>query len=91
MPASAASLRARKPHEVALEVEDGPGGRVAELVGFHEHHANTLLLEGGKLTGAVGQLHNRDAVVNNIGSLLDPATTMATSKKKPAPAAPAKK
>lgn len=29
-------------------------GRVAERVGFHEHHANTLLLEAGKLTGAVG-------------------------------------
>jgi phosphoserine phosphatase len=29
--------------------------RVAELVGFHEHHSNTLLVEGGKLTGRVGE------------------------------------
>lgn len=30
-------------------------GRVAERVGFHEHHSNTLLLEGGKLAGTVAE------------------------------------
>ncbi len=30
-------------------------GRVAARVGFHEHHSNTLLLEAGKLTGAVAE------------------------------------
>ena len=29
-------------------------GRVAEDLGFDEHRANTLLAEGGKLTGEVG-------------------------------------
>lgn len=29
-------------------------GRVAAACGFHEHHANTLILEDGKLTGEVG-------------------------------------
>jgi phosphoserine phosphatase len=28
---------------------------VAARLGFHEHHANTLLIEGGKLTGEVGR------------------------------------
>ncbi|MCW8087465.1 phosphoserine phosphatase SerB [Sabulicella glaciei] len=30
-------------------------GRVAERMGFHEHHSNTLLLEGGQLTGRVAE------------------------------------
>ena len=30
-------------------------GRVAAALGFDEHRANTLLAEGGRLTGAVGQ------------------------------------
>lgn len=30
-------------------------GRVAEQIGFHEHHSNTLLLEGNKLAGLVGE------------------------------------
>lgn len=30
-------------------------GRVAERVGFHEHHSNTLLIEAGKLTGEVAE------------------------------------
>ena len=30
-------------------------GRVAERVGFHEHHSNTLLIEAGKLTGQVAE------------------------------------
>lgn len=29
-------------------------GRVAAACGFHEHHANTLIIENGQLTGAVG-------------------------------------
>jgi phosphoserine phosphatase len=29
-------------------------GRVAEKLGFHEHHSNTLLHEAGRLTGQVG-------------------------------------
>lgn len=45
-------------------------GRVAELVGFHEHHANTLLLEAGKLTGAVGQpILDRDAKLATLKRL----------------------
>jgi phosphoserine phosphatase len=30
-------------------------GRVAERLGFHEHYSNTLLHEGGRLTGHVGE------------------------------------
>lgn len=30
-------------------------GRVAERLGFHEHYSNTLLHEGGRLTGQVGE------------------------------------
>ncbi|MCD8498220.1 MAG: phosphoserine phosphatase SerB [Alphaproteobacteria bacterium] len=30
-------------------------GAVADKVGFHNHHGNTLLIEGGKLTGGVGE------------------------------------
>ncbi|MBB3898146.1 phosphoserine phosphatase SerB [Roseococcus suduntuyensis] len=44
--------------------------RVAELVGFHEHHANTLLVEEGKLTGAVGQpILDRDAKLATLKRL----------------------
>lgn len=44
--------------------------RVAELIGFHEHHANTLLLEGGKLTGAVGHpILDRDAKLATLKRL----------------------
>lgn len=36
--------------------------RVAERVGFHEHHSNTLLIKRGKLTGAVAEpILDRDA------------------------------
>lgn len=45
-------------------------GRVAELVGFHEHHANTLLLEAGKLTGQVAQpILDRDAKLATLKRL----------------------
>jgi len=30
-------------------------GRVAERLGFHEHYSNTLLHQGGRLTGLVGE------------------------------------
>ena len=43
--------------------------RVAERVGFHEHHANTLLIEAGQLTGAVGE------------PILDKDTKLATLKR----------
>ena len=37
-------------------------GRVAALVGFHEHHSNTLEIADGKLTGKVGEpILDRDA------------------------------
>ena len=39
-----------------------------------EHSSIVRFLEWN-FTGTTGQLHNRDAVVNNLGSLLDPATT----------------
>lgn len=44
--------------------------RVAEQLGFHEHHANTLLLEGGKLTGEVGlPILDRDAKLATLKRL----------------------
>ncbi|HYF08975.1 MAG TPA: phosphoserine phosphatase SerB [Acetobacteraceae bacterium] len=44
--------------------------RVAELVGFHEHHSNTLLVEGGKLTGQVGEpILGRDAKLATLKRL----------------------
>jgi phosphoserine phosphatase len=43
--------------------------RVAERVGFHEHHANTLLIEAGQLTGAVAE------------PILDKDTKLATLKR----------
>lgn len=44
--------------------------RVAQRIGFHEHHANTLLLEAGKLTGAVGQpILDRDAKLATLKRL----------------------
>lgn len=37
-------------------------GRVAERLGFHEHHSNTLLTQDGKLTGRVAEpILDRDA------------------------------
>lgn len=47
-------------------------GRVAERLGFHEHHANTLLREGGRLTGEVGRpILGRDAKRTLLLELLD--------------------
>ena len=44
--------------------------RVAERVGFHEHHSNTLLIEGGKLTGHVGEpILDRDAKLATLKRL----------------------
>jgi hypothetical protein len=39
-----------------------------------EHSSVVRFLEQNFI-GSVGQLHARDAVVNDIGSLLDPTTT----------------
>jgi phosphoserine phosphatase len=44
--------------------------RVAELVGFHEHHANTLLDNGAALTGKVGEpILGRDAKLELLRTL----------------------
>ncbi len=44
--------------------------RVAELVGFHEHHANTLLDDGAALTGKVGEpILGRDAKLELLRTL----------------------
>jgi phospholipase C len=40
-----------------------------------EHSSIVKFLEWNYLAGKTGQLHARDAVVNNLGSLLDPAAT----------------
>ena len=45
-------------------------GRVAERVGFHEHHSNTLLIEGGKLAGAVAEpILDKDAKLDTLKRL----------------------
>lgn len=47
-------------------------GRVAERLGFHEHHANRLLREDGRLTGEVGRpILGRDAKRTLLLELLD--------------------
>ena len=44
--------------------------RVAKRVGFHEHHSNTLLIKGGKLTGKVAQpILDRDAKLATLKRL----------------------
>ena len=44
--------------------------RVAELVGFHEHHSNTLLLDGDRLAGKVGEpILGRDAKLATLKRL----------------------
>lgn len=44
--------------------------KVAERCGFHEHHANTLLLEDGKLLGTVGEpILDRDAKLATLKRL----------------------
>ncbi len=40
-----------------------------------EHSSIVKFIEWNWLSGKTGQLHTRDAVVNNLGSLLDPAMT----------------
>lgn len=45
-------------------------GRVAERLGFHEHHSNTLLHEDGALTGRVGEpILDRDAKLATLKRL----------------------
>lgn len=44
--------------------------KVAEVCGFHEHHANTLLLADGKLLGTVGEpILDRDAKLATLKRL----------------------
>ncbi len=43
-----------------------------------EHSSIVKFIEWNFLGGKTGQLQTRDAVVNNVGSMLDPATTGAT-------------
>ena len=44
--------------------------RVAELVGFHEHHSNTLLMDGDSLSGKVGDpILGRDAKLATLKRL----------------------
>ncbi|WP_424811762.1 phosphoserine phosphatase SerB [Roseococcus sp. YIM B11640] len=44
--------------------------KVAERCGFHEHHANTLLLEDGKLTGGVAEpILDKDAKLATLKRL----------------------
>lgn len=44
--------------------------RVAALVGFHEHHSNTLLMEGERLSGKVGEpILGRDAKLATLKRL----------------------
>jgi len=44
--------------------------RVAELVGFHEHHSNTLLMDGEMLSGKVGDpILGRDAKLATLKRL----------------------
>ncbi|MBS7813060.1 phosphoserine phosphatase SerB [Roseococcus pinisoli] len=45
-------------------------GKVAERCGFHEHHANTLLIADGKLLGTVGEpILDRDAKLATLKRL----------------------
>ncbi len=45
-------------------------GRVADLVGFHEHYSNTLLLDGDRLAGLVGEpILGRDAKLATLKRL----------------------
>jgi phosphoserine phosphatase len=44
--------------------------RVADLVGFHEHHSNTLLMDGDRLSGKVGDpILGRDAKLATLKRL----------------------
>lgn len=46
-------------------------GRVAEMAGFAQHHANVLLIENGKLTGAVQEpILGREAKANLLRTLM---------------------
>jgi phosphoserine phosphatase len=58
-------------------------GRIAERLGFHEHRANTLIVDEGKVTGAVaepilGKQAKLDALIEITGRLgLDPGDALA--------------
>jgi phosphoserine phosphatase len=45
-------------------------GRVADRVGFHSHHSNTLLIEDGRLTGKVAEpILDKDAKLATLKRL----------------------
>jgi phosphoserine phosphatase len=58
-------------------------GRIAERLGFHEHRANTLIVDEGKVTGAVaepilGKQAKLDALIEITGRLgMTPAEALA--------------
>ncbi|UPY35650.1 phosphoserine phosphatase SerB [Sediminicoccus sp. KRV36] len=74
MPGAETLVRTMRKHGARTALVSGGfryfTGRVAKRVGFHEHHANTLLLRGGKLTGKVGQpILDRDAKLATLKRL----------------------
>ncbi|GGA80655.1 phosphoserine phosphatase SerB [Nitratireductor aestuarii] len=58
-------------------------GRIAEMLGFHEHRSNTLIEEDGKLAGLVAEpILGREAKANSLNEIADrlgitPAEVMA--------------
>jgi len=74
MPGAEVLVRTMRKHGARTALVSGGfrffTGRVAKRVGFHEHHANTLLVRGGKLTGKVGQpILDRDAKLATLKRL----------------------
>ena len=74
MPGAEALVRTMRQHGARTALVSGGftffTERVAARVGFHEHHANTLLVRGGKLTGQVGQpILDRDAKLATLKRL----------------------
>lgn len=74
MPGAETLVRTMRKHGARTALVSGGfrwfTGRVAKRVGFHEHHANTLLVRGGKLTGRVGQpILDRDAKLATLKRL----------------------
>lgn len=74
MPGAEVLVRTMRKHGARTALVSGGfryfTGRVAKRVGFHEHHANTLLVRDGKLTGKVGQpILDRDAKLATLKRL----------------------
>jgi phosphoserine phosphatase len=59
MPGGAVLLATMKAHGAHTALVSGGftafTGRIADLLGFHEHRANTLILDAGQVTGAVAE------------------------------------